>query len=125
MPQLKKGEKYVFGWTAVGKYGAISLPEGAANEYGIGQGEQVIILPGSRTSGGFSLAKMSRLRRSKLPAILMKNPDFASLKTEEGKTINIEGKSLCWITIREKNKLRLPLLALEAFGIKPGDRLHQ
>jgi len=94
MPQLAKGGKYVFGWSIIGKDGGILLPEEARYEYQLEPGERVILMPGSNTSGGFSISKKSRIERSKLSDILVQNPDLAEFKIEEGKIVNVGGK-LC------------------------------
>jgi hypothetical protein len=55
MPQLAKGGKWVFGWVVVGAERAIPIPPEAWDEYSFQPGEDVIFVPGSRTSGGFGV----------------------------------------------------------------------
>ena len=123
MPQLAKGGKYIFGWCIIGEDGSIALPEEARQEYKFQAGERVILLPGSHTSGGFSIARKSIIEQSRLSHILAQNTDLAEFRIKEGKTINIGGKSLCWIAIRNNGQLLLPPQTLEAYGVKPGDYL--
>jgi len=123
MPQLAKGGKYVYSWSIINEDGGILLPEEARHEYQLEPGERVILMPGSKTSGGFSIAKKSRIERSKLSDILMQNSDLAEFKIEEGKIVNVSGKILCWATIYENGQLLLPPPILEAYGVKPRDRL--
>jgi bifunctional DNA-binding transcriptional regulator/antitoxin component of YhaV-PrlF toxin-antitoxin module len=123
MPQLVKGGKYVFGWSSVRKDGRIIIPEEARHEYRIEAGEKVIIMSGSRTSGGFSVAKKSQIEQSKLKDILVQNQDLAQFRTEEGQIINIGNKALCWMTIHDDGSLLVPLRTLEAYGIEPGGYL--
>ena len=60
MPQLVKGGKYVFGWSKVSDEGKIVTPSKAFIEYHFKAGEKIILLSGSKTSGGFRLTKRAR-----------------------------------------------------------------
>jgi hypothetical protein len=66
MPQLVKGGKWVFGWTVVGPGGEVFIPPEAYTEYGFQSGEPVLFLSGSRTSGGFGIARRERLAESQI-----------------------------------------------------------
>lgn len=67
MPQLVKGGKWVFGWTVVNSAGEVRIPPEAYAEYGFQPGEQVILLRGSRRSGGVGVAQRETLARSRVP----------------------------------------------------------
>lgn len=123
MPQLVKGGKYVFGWCVIGVDGAIMIPEEARREYLLESGERVILMPGSRTSGGFSIARKSKIEQSKFSEILLRAPEPAQFEIKEGRIVHIGKRALCWLTIRDKGCLPLPPGALEAYGVKPGDHL--
>jgi hypothetical protein len=66
MPQLVKGGKYVFGWTALGKDRSIRIPDEAFEEYCFKAGERIMIILGSRSSGGFSIHTQNALKNSKI-----------------------------------------------------------
>ncbi|MBN1453981.1 MAG: hypothetical protein JW963_23400 [Anaerolineales bacterium] len=66
MPQLVKGGKWVFGWTIVSSAGEVRIPPEAYAEYGFQSGEQVVFLPGSRRSGGCSVARREMLAGSQI-----------------------------------------------------------
>jgi len=123
MPQLVKGGKYVFGWSVISQDGGILIPEEARQEYQLKQGDSVILISGSNTSGGFSITKKSVLAQSRLSGILTRNPDLAEFRTEERKVININGQNLCWVTIQENGFIQLPPHTLEAYEVRPGDPL--
>lgn len=123
MPQLVKGGKYVFGWSVVSETGDILIPEEAWQEYQYQPGEKVIILPGSRTSGGFSIVKKSLLAKAGLSDIMTRNPDLAGFQIGEGQTINSNGRILCWTALRDNGRLAILLPTLEAYGIRPGNYL--
>jgi hypothetical protein len=53
--QLVKVGKHTFCWSAVGGTGEIMIPPEAITEYGLVEGEKLIVMPGSRKSGGFAL----------------------------------------------------------------------
>jgi bifunctional DNA-binding transcriptional regulator/antitoxin component of YhaV-PrlF toxin-antitoxin module len=123
MPQLVRGGKYVFGWSVISEDGGILIPEEARQEYQFKSGERVILIPGSNTSGGFSIVGKSLLEQSRLSDILTQNPDLAEFRIQEGNTIEINGRKLCWVTIHGNGFLQLTPHVLEAYGVKPGDYL--
>lgn len=98
MPQLVKGGKWVFGWVVVGNQQQITIPPDAFAEYGFQPGETVLFLHGSLRSGGFSVGKLEKLKKSKVP---IQQHAFA------------QGK------IKPDGQVELPTEA----GTQPGDRL--
>ena len=123
MPQLVKGGKYVFGWSAVNKNVRILIPEEAIGEYHIQLGEGMILMPGSNTSGGFSILRKSLLEKSRLSDVLIKNRELAEFLTEEGEVVNISGRNMCWTTISGNGQLKLLPHTLKAYGVAMGDYL--
>ena len=123
MPQIEKGGKYIFGWSVISEDNRILIPEEAQHKYQLTHGYRVILIPGSKTSGGFCIAKKSRLEAAKLSDILMHSPDLTEFRIEEGKVVNIGGRSLCWTTVRDNGQLLLSSTALHAYGLRPGDHL--
>ena len=55
MPQLVKGGKYVFGWTTINNDLRIRVPDEAFDEYKLYKTNKLIIISGSKPSGGFSI----------------------------------------------------------------------
>ena len=53
MPQLARGGKYVYGWCKVSDGGRIAIPAEAMDDYGLKEHDKVILMSGSRRSGGF------------------------------------------------------------------------
>jgi len=94
-----------------------------ATEYHLKLGEKVILVPGSETSGGYSVAKKSSLEQSVLSKILDANPKLASYRIDEGKTTNFRGSQCCWVSIQDNELIVIPPHTLETYGVKPGDRL--
>jgi bifunctional DNA-binding transcriptional regulator/antitoxin component of YhaV-PrlF toxin-antitoxin module len=62
MPQLERGGKYVFGWSQVSENGVIVIPGEAVGEYGLNPGTEVVLISGSKSSGGLVMAIKSVLK---------------------------------------------------------------
>ena len=75
MPQLVKGGKYVFGWSIISKDGQIIIPPEACKEYNYEINDKVIIISGSKTSGGFSIIKLNQVAKSFLSNLLDEFPE--------------------------------------------------
>jgi bifunctional DNA-binding transcriptional regulator/antitoxin component of YhaV-PrlF toxin-antitoxin module len=123
MPQLVKGGKYVFGWSRISDKGGIVIPAEAVEEYGLIPGTNVILLSGSKTSGGFIIARKPMLEQSSLDGVFTEYPDLNNFQIEEGKPIEFKKRKYCWVKIRENNMIILGRQTLDAYGIKPGDNL--
>jgi len=122
MPQLAKGGKYIFGWSVVRDDGRIRIPPEAVNEYGLEQGERVILMPGSRASGGFSLARIEKLARSPIGRLLEDNPHLARFECPESRGLEIDGKQFCWVEVHN-GQFALPIETLARYEISIRDRL--
>ena len=123
MPQLEKGGKHVFGWSVVGRDGRVRIPAEALREYRLRAGERVILVSGSRTSGGFGLTRRSFLVRSPLRRLLQENPRLDRYRLREGEPLRHRWRFLCWLKIRRGGIVRLPPAARAAYGLRGGDRL--
>lgn len=65
MPRLAKGGKWTFGWVIVGSEREIVIPPDAWDEYGFRVGDEAILMPGSKTSGGFGLSRPALLAEAR------------------------------------------------------------
>jgi hypothetical protein len=122
MPQLVKGGKYVFGWSTVEDNGKIMIPPEAFSEYQFTSYSTGILMPGSKTSGGFGLTTLEALRDSSLSGILEQCPELATFQTSEGEAVECRGGMYCWITLRG-NSFIVPIETLEHYGVHPGNTL--
>lgn len=100
MPQLVRGGKWVFGWAVVGSDRTITIPPEAWEEYGFQVGQEVIMLPGSRRSGGFGLTTSELVAVSPIRA-------------------GIQANALTRMRFDMDRRVALP----PESGIEPGDRL--
>ncbi|MBN2519368.1 MAG: hypothetical protein JXB17_02590 [Bacteroidales bacterium] len=126
MPQLVKGGKYIFGWTVVNPDGRIKIPDEAYEEYKFKKYDQIVIMPGSSTSGGIIIAKPEKFVHSPLKRIL-KNLKFSEKDQcfgfKENTIINAANKPYCWTKLDDKGHFCLSPRILEAFNISTGTRL--
>ncbi|MCW4015366.1 MAG: hypothetical protein NWF06_03270 [Candidatus Bathyarchaeota archaeon] len=123
MPQLVKGGKHVYGWSEVGSNGKVVVPDEALAEYDLKLPCNVILLSGSRRSGGFALTTPTLLQNSPLSRILDENSKLASFQLPEAKTITVAGKPCCWVTLNKNGCIVVPLETLKQYGVTVGDRL--
>jgi len=87
MPLITKGGKYIFGWSRVNDDLSIQLPKMAVDEYMITAENKVILISGSKKTGGFIATRRGLLLASKIGNILRENPCLSDYKTEEGELI--------------------------------------
>jgi len=123
MPQLVKGGKYVFGWSKVNNNGNIVIPPEAIEEYKFSPETAVIMVSGSKTSGGFVIIEKTVLEKSALGNVLKEKPELGSLQMPEGKIIVFKNKRYGWTKIQPGNTLKLKSETLGAYDVKPGDDL--
>jgi bifunctional DNA-binding transcriptional regulator/antitoxin component of YhaV-PrlF toxin-antitoxin module len=123
MPQLVKGGKYVFGWSRIMSNGLVIIPPEAIVEYKLKTGKEVILISGSKTSGGFVITAKSLLKRSAIGDMVLKNPELKNSYNKDGKITEYKNRKYGWTEIRILNSIKLSKQMLEAFGIRPGDEL--
>jgi len=119
MPQLAKGGKFVFGWSRLGADGSVTLPLEARREYRLRAGESLVLISGSRTSGGCGVSSRRLLRTSVLAGILKK------IDTGDARgPVQISPQRLA-VTARldARGRFRLTAPARRTFGLRAGARL--
>jgi len=122
VPQLVKGGKHVFGWSRVGDAGRIIVPPEALEEYCLKESGRLILVPGSRTSGGFGLGAQESVRMSPLGFVLETHPELGEFRIPEGEAVEYERKPYCWVELRGGG-ITVPPGTLEQYGIRIGDSL--
>lgn len=123
MPQLARGGKYIYGWSQVSDRGRIVIPPEAMNEYGLKEHDKVILMSGSRRSGGFAVTTPRLLGGSPLSAALQRFPRLRTFQMPQGRVVRVESRSFCWTSIEEDSSITLPYETLREYEILPGDRL--
>jgi len=71
MPQIRKGGKYVFGWSIIKNDFSIQFPIEAINEYNICSEGKIFLITGSKTTGGFAVSKKAFMENSILIIYLL------------------------------------------------------
>ncbi len=123
MPQLVKGGKHVYAWSKVNNNGRIVIPNEAITEYNLLTCDKVILMPGSKRSGGFAVTSVEALKKSALRVILDGHPQLADFQITEGTTIEIKGRPYCWIKMNKNGSITVPLETLKKYGVNLGDKL--
>ena len=123
MVQLVKGGKYVFGWSKVHISGVINLPDEAMDEYQLHSLDRVILMSGSKTSGGFSVVKFDKLLDSPLCVVFDFVPGLLNFTLLNGELVEFRHRFFCWTDITRERNICLPINTLKGYGIKPGDNV--
>lgn len=123
MPRLVKGSKHVYGWSKVTQKGRIIISNKALAEYTFKPNNKLILLPGSKSSGGFALTTIALLEKSPLSSILSKNPKLAKFQISQGETVKINKKHYCWTTLNQDGSIIIPEKTLNEYKINLGDLL--
>jgi hypothetical protein len=92
-------------------------------KYGLKKFDKVILMSGSRRSGGFAVSTPALLAGSPLAAGLNRFPRLRTFQMPEGRVVRVEGRPLCWTSIDEDGSITLPYETLREYEILPGDRL--
>jgi len=123
MPQLVKGGKYVFGWSRISPNGKIKIPDEASTEYKLKTNYNLILLNGSKKSGGFSISKPEILKSSSIGLLLENLPELIKFEIPEGQIIEYRNRKFCWTKINEKGYFALSSEALKIYDVKINDKL--
>ena len=99
MPRLVKGGKWTFGWVEICQDGRLPIPPEAWIEYGFTSNDAFIVIPASRTSGGFGVTTREHIKAS------------------------LHIKPLASLSIVTKGILKLPETLFEIIEIQVGARL--
>jgi len=93
MPKLVKGGKYVFGWSLVRENGRVGVPPEALDVYGFTPGSRLLLIPGSKKSGGFSLTTYGKLRQTPVGRFLEDAPSSLVIAFPKGGWLISRGRS--------------------------------
>jgi len=122
LPQLVKGGKHTYGWSAVADAGTIVIPPEAIAEYGLEDGDKLIVVPGSRTSGGFGLSSRKSVIGSVLGVVLEEYPELWESRVPAGDVVEHGGRPYCWVMLRH-GTIDLAAPTPAKYGVNVGDRL--
>jgi len=127
MPQLVKGGKYVFGWAGLKKDGLIRMPDKAFEEYKFEMTEKIILMSGSKASGGFSINRLHGILGSKIGQQIIDSIGYLresrSFKTQRSEIIEVGDRLICWTILDEKKIICLSNELIDSLGLKIGSKL--
>jgi hypothetical protein len=123
MPQLNPGGKFVFGWSVIRKDRTIHLPPLAVKEYRISPEGRVILISGSKKTGGFCVSNKGMLEKSNLRGLFEENPLFAEYRTNECEWIKYKGRLYCWLSVNADGILTIDDTSLKILWLNIGDKL--
>ena len=111
MPQLVKGGKYVFGWTRINKDYSIRIPDETYDEYHFSRTDKLIILSGSKSSGGFSIITPDSMLNSKLSENIIRlfgyQKETNSFTTNKLEIIKYRERLISWTSVGKERYFRL------------------
>lgn len=123
MPQLNKGGKYVFGWSKIREDGCVYFPKKVIDEYRLSGCGELILISGSKISGGFCVSTYQALENSKLSNILKSNPKLMKKELADGEAISYKGRRYCWTAFCDDERIELTEDMRKEFELKTGDEL--
>jgi hypothetical protein len=122
MPQMAKGGKYTFGWSRVSNDGMITIPPEAFREYQFKDKRKVILISGSKKSGGFGLTYKKKIEETPLGEAIKKHTPLINFTMDAETPVKIGTKYYAWTVITGYG-FKPGLDTLECYGIKSGDQL--
>lgn len=123
MPQLNKQGKFVYGISIIKKDLSVQLPDQILREYSIAQSGKIIVLTGSKSTGGFCITSKEILEKSKLSHILNDLTKLRDYQLASGEFIQYKGRSYSWIPITESGLIQLPIEMMKFLGLSAGNEL--
>ena len=120
MPQMNKGEKFIFGESVIRPEGLVRFPPQAVEEYRIASEGSVYLFTGSRSTGGFCVTRRGLLLPSKLGHILAETRGLADHTVPAGDFIPYKGRDYCWLPISETGEIRLTGEMMAFLQLSPG-----
>ncbi len=123
MPQLVKGGKYIFGWSKIRNNGHVKIPSEAFQEYQIFNDKNLILISGSKSSGGFGLSSARLMKDSALASIFDEFPLLKTFQCAEGKMFQMGGRFFCWLKLLGNEVFRLNKNLLDFFALEVGYNL--
>jgi len=127
MPQLVKGGKYIFGWAVIQSDGRIRIPDEAYDEYHFCKTNAVILLSGSKTSGGFSVHKPDFLAGAKvgrqIADVIGYNKGSGLFTSRKLEVIKSGSRLICWTTLDHKKYITISDEWLDLLTMQSSTRL--
>jgi hypothetical protein len=122
MPQLSKGGKFVFGWSLITAEQTVSIPQQAYDEYDLKSSDKVILISGSKRTGGFCVSSRKMIEKSNINGLFEQCPLLYDYKNNEGEFVKYKGRFYCWVNL-DNNTITLSQEMMKTLDLKVGDKL--
>jgi len=93
------------------------------DEYKLFTKDKLILIFGSKSSGGFVVSRQGLICESIMKGLLIDHPEFRHYSLPEVKPVKWKGRYYSWVKINKQGISKLPGEALNCFNVKEGDRL--
>jgi hypothetical protein len=127
MPQLVKGGKYIFGWTRLNHDLSIRVPDETFDEYHFKDTDTLIIMSGSKSSSGFSVAAPGSIINSKMSEKITQLTGYKqetdSFKINRLEIIKIGKRFISWTSLDQDKYFRLSIELVTLFNLEIGCNL--
>jgi len=123
MPRLRKGGKYVYGWSVIHSGYSIQFPPEAIIEYNICSEGRVFLISGSKTTGGFAVSKKPLMEQSVYNGIFLQYPDLRDYKTSEGEFFQYKSRKYTWVSVSNSGKIFLNENTIHILDLNINDKL--
>lgn len=123
MPQIDKSGKFLYGISVVNPDQTIFIPPQAIQEYGITTDEKIILISGSKTSGGFLVSRKDLILKSKIDHLFKEMLLILNCESSERSFIYYKDRYYCNITINSRGKIIFNNEILDIFKICTGTEL--
>lgn len=120
MPQMNKGGKFIFGISILRSDLSVHIPHQAIEEYAIASEGKVILISGSKKTGGFIVTRKGLLYASKIGNILRDTPALCDYTLNEGEFVKYKGRKYCWCNISEEGVLNFTVQMMHDLDIHTG-----
>lgn len=123
MPQIRKGGKFVFGWCTVRPGGTLQLPPQVLQEYPFATEGRVLLISGSRHTGGLCLSTVPLLKTSIMRGVFKVHPALANYTAPTGALLPYKGRLYGWCPVSPEGSVGPAPAALQTLGLATGVRL--
>ena len=127
MPQLVKGGKYIFGWTRLNHDLSIRVPDEAFDEYHFKDTDKLIIMSGSKSSGGFSIAAPGSIINSKMSEKIIQltgyNQESGSFTVYQFEIIPLGKRFFSWTLLDKEKYFKLSGGLINLMNLEMGHKL--
>ena len=118
MPQLVKGGKHVFGWSKVDKMGKIPIPPEAWIEYDYHIDDEVILVSGSKKSGGFSIIRLQIFLKSPLSNTPIDDSRYSKKQFPRNEIFHHHNRYLFITKLVANNEINLGVGVLDEYDVE-------